>query len=122
MPKEKKILDQVRDVMRVRHYSIHTEKTYCDWIKKFVLFTGLEAVGGCGGVIAGDSLQAFHGAERKKGDLFERSESTLSRSGQFYNQASLLESRLLRSRSSQPPNSRSILSLFGPSLPPCKLE
>ena len=24
--------------MRLRHYSIHTERTYCDWIKKYVLF------------------------------------------------------------------------------------
>lgn len=24
--------------MRLRHYSIHTERTYCDWIRKFVHF------------------------------------------------------------------------------------
>ncbi|RJP84303.1 MAG: hypothetical protein C4518_20310 [Desulfobacteraceae bacterium] len=24
--------------MRLKHYSIHTEKTYSDWIKQFVLF------------------------------------------------------------------------------------
>lgn len=36
--KEKKLLDEVRDVLRVKHYSIHTERSYCDWIKKFVLF------------------------------------------------------------------------------------
>jgi len=32
------LLDEVRDVMRLHHYSIHTERTYCDWIKRFVLF------------------------------------------------------------------------------------
>ena len=36
--KEKKLLDEVRDYMRLKHYSIHTERTYCDWIKQFILF------------------------------------------------------------------------------------
>lgn len=36
--KEKMLLDEVKDVMRLKHYSIHTERSYCDWIKKFVLF------------------------------------------------------------------------------------
>jgi hypothetical protein len=25
-----KLLDQVRDVMRLKHYSLRTERTYCD--------------------------------------------------------------------------------------------
>ncbi len=36
--KDRKLLDEVREVMRLRHYSIHTERTYCNWIKRFVLF------------------------------------------------------------------------------------
>jgi len=36
--KDRKLLDEVRTVMRLRHYSIHTERTYCDWIKKFVRY------------------------------------------------------------------------------------
>jgi len=28
-----KLLDQVREVMRLKHYSIRTERAYCDWIK-----------------------------------------------------------------------------------------
>ena len=36
--KERKLLDEVRDVMRLHHYSIHTERTYYDWIKRYVLF------------------------------------------------------------------------------------
>ena len=36
--KARKILDEVRDVMRLHHYSIHTERTYCEWIKKYVTF------------------------------------------------------------------------------------
>jgi len=31
-----KILDDMRDVMR-RHYSICTERSYCEWVKRFVL-------------------------------------------------------------------------------------
>jgi len=33
-----KLLDEVRNVMRLRHYSIHTERSYSDWIKRFVKF------------------------------------------------------------------------------------
>jgi hypothetical protein len=36
--KDRKLLDEVRDVMRLGHYSIHTERTYCEWIRKFVNF------------------------------------------------------------------------------------
>lgn len=34
--KEKRLLDEVRDTMRLHHYSIHTERTYCDWIKRYI--------------------------------------------------------------------------------------
>lgn len=33
-----KLLDQVRDKIRLKHYSIRTEQAYVDWIKRFVLF------------------------------------------------------------------------------------
>ncbi len=33
-----KLLDQVRDRIRTKHYSIRTEQTYIDWIKRFILF------------------------------------------------------------------------------------
>lgn len=33
-----KIIDQVRNVMRLQHYSIHTERTYIDWIKRYIAF------------------------------------------------------------------------------------
>ncbi len=32
------LLDDVQRVMRLRHYSIHTERSYCDWIKQFVKY------------------------------------------------------------------------------------
>jgi integron integrase len=34
----KKLLDQVRDKLRTRHYSYRTEKSYIAWIKRFILF------------------------------------------------------------------------------------
>jgi len=37
--KPKKLLDQVRDVMRLRHYSIRTERCYCEWIVRFIRST-----------------------------------------------------------------------------------
>jgi Phage integrase, N-terminal SAM-like domain len=33
-----KLPDQVRSVLRFRHYSYQTEKTYIHWIKRFILF------------------------------------------------------------------------------------
>ncbi len=32
------LLDEVRNVIRVKHYSLRTEETYVQWIKRFVLF------------------------------------------------------------------------------------
>src|SRR6266436_8289577 len=37
-----KLLDQVREVMRLRHYSIHTERSYCDWIRRYIHFHGMQ--------------------------------------------------------------------------------
>ena len=36
----RKLLDQVRDQIRLRHYSMRTEKSYVDWIKRFIIFNG----------------------------------------------------------------------------------
>ena len=33
-----KILDETRNIMRYAHYSIHTERAYCDWIAKYIHF------------------------------------------------------------------------------------
>ena len=38
--KSPKLLDQVRDRLRTRHYSIRTERAYVDWIKRFIWFHG----------------------------------------------------------------------------------
>ena len=38
---KKKLLDQVRDVLRLKHYSLRTERAYCDWIARFIRFQGM---------------------------------------------------------------------------------
>jgi integron integrase len=35
---QRRLLDQVRDAARMRHYSYRTEQAYVSWIKRFVLF------------------------------------------------------------------------------------
>jgi Phage integrase, N-terminal SAM-like domain len=39
-PPPPRLLDQVRDQIRFRHYSIRTEHAYVDWIKRFIRFYG----------------------------------------------------------------------------------
>lgn len=36
--KPKKLLEQVSDALRVRHYSYRTEQTYIEWIRRYILF------------------------------------------------------------------------------------
>lgn len=33
-----KLLDQLREALRVRHYSLRTEQTYCLWVKRVIFF------------------------------------------------------------------------------------
>lgn len=33
-----KLLDQISEVMRLKHYSIRTEQTYSDWARRYVQF------------------------------------------------------------------------------------
>jgi len=35
-----RLLDQVREKIRLKHYSIRTEQAYVDWIKRYILFHG----------------------------------------------------------------------------------
>ena len=37
-PGKPKLLDQVRDTIRLKHYSLRTEQAYTDWIRRFILF------------------------------------------------------------------------------------
>lgn len=36
--KKPKLLDQVRQIIRVKHYSMRTEESYTTWIKRFIFF------------------------------------------------------------------------------------
>ena len=38
-----KLLDQVRQVLRLHHYSIHTERSYVDWIVRFIRFHSMRS-------------------------------------------------------------------------------
>ena len=38
-----KLLDDVRKVLRLHHYSIHTERSYVEWIVRFVRFHGMRS-------------------------------------------------------------------------------
>jgi len=40
MVEKPKLLEQVRDKIRLRHYSIRTEQSYVAWIRRFILFHG----------------------------------------------------------------------------------
>jgi hypothetical protein len=36
-----KLLDQLRDRIRVKHYSIRTEQAYVQWVKRYLVFHGM---------------------------------------------------------------------------------
>ena len=36
--KKPKLLEQVKDYIRLKHYSIRTEEAYINWIRRFILF------------------------------------------------------------------------------------
>jgi integron integrase len=40
LPAKPKLLDQVRARLRLKHYSLRTERAYVDWIRRFILFHG----------------------------------------------------------------------------------
>ena len=33
-----RLMDQMREVLRLRHYSIRTETSYCDWVRRYIRF------------------------------------------------------------------------------------
>ena len=35
-----RLLDQLREQLRIRHYSLRTEDAYVDWVRRFILFHG----------------------------------------------------------------------------------
>lgn len=43
MSNQVRLMDQVRSVMRLHHYSIHTERSYCGWIVRYVAFHRMQS-------------------------------------------------------------------------------
>jgi hypothetical protein len=43
--RSRKLLEETRKIMRLRHYSIHTERAYCEWIKRYVRYHGMTGRG-----------------------------------------------------------------------------
>ena len=39
--KNRKFPDETSDIMRLHHYSIHTERAYSDWIKRYIRYHGM---------------------------------------------------------------------------------
>jgi integrase-like protein len=52
-----KLLDQVRQLLRLRHYSLRTEEAYLGWIRRNILFHGKRATGNDGHVKASLTCQ-----------------------------------------------------------------
>ena len=50
MPAPPRLLDKVRNAIRLRHYSYRTEKAYVDWIRRFIIFHGKRHPNLMGGV------------------------------------------------------------------------
>ena len=40
MERAPRLLDEVRERIRFKHYSIRTERSYVGWIRRFILFHG----------------------------------------------------------------------------------
>ena len=51
-----KLLDRMREAMRSRHYSRSTERSYCNWVKRFIFFHNVLNRGGKGVRSPADAL------------------------------------------------------------------
>jgi len=58
-PSSPRLLEQVREQIRVRHYNLRLERAYVGWIKCYILFHGKRYRG---------HGQAGGGAQRERGD------------------------------------------------------
>jgi len=39
---DSKLLEETKNIIRLKHYSIHTERSYCEWIKRYILFHNIK--------------------------------------------------------------------------------
>ncbi|NJL38973.1 MAG: integrase [Leptolyngbyaceae cyanobacterium RM2_2_4] len=47
----RKLLDQVRDAIRLKHYSYRTEQSYVGWIRRYILFHNKQHPKDMGGAV-----------------------------------------------------------------------
>ena len=47
-PQPPRLLDQLRDVIRLKHYSLRTEEAYVEWVRRYVRFCDLRHPRTCG--------------------------------------------------------------------------
>ena len=38
-----KLLDQMRNILRLHRYALRTERAYCDWVRRYVKFHGMKS-------------------------------------------------------------------------------
>ena len=43
MEKTPNLLEQMRQVLRLHHYAIRTERAYCEWVRRYVVFHGMKS-------------------------------------------------------------------------------
>ena len=60
-----RLLDQIREVIRFKHYSIRTEESYVDWVRRFVRFCDLRHPSECGA----SEVEAFLTRLAKEGEV-----------------------------------------------------
>lgn len=52
---KRKIVDEVREIKRLKHYYIHTEHSYRGWVRRYIIFHGMK-----------DRLELFIRGEKNK--------------------------------------------------------
>ena len=62
--KGSKFLDHIRDVIRINHFSNSTEKTYINWIYRFIIFHNKRHPEQMGGIEIADFLLTLPLIER----------------------------------------------------------
>ena len=55
----RRLMDQVRDCLRVKHYSLRTEQAYTAWIRRFIVATGRRHLRELGGLEVGRLLSSL---------------------------------------------------------------
>lgn len=64
-PQPPRLLDRMRERLRVKHYSIRTEQSYLDWVRRYVRFHGLRHPSELGA----DAVEQFLTALAVKGNV-----------------------------------------------------